>query len=196
MEVLFATNNQNKLKELQSLVPAGIKLITLSEAGLEEELPEPFESLEENARSKISHALIRTGMSAGFSEDSGLFIQSLDGRPGVHSAHYAGPQRNDSENIQRVLEELINEQNRSAFFQTTICLIWEGEEHFFTGICEGNITHVPVGSGGFGYDPIFVPTGADRSFGQMDLAEKNQYSHRKKAVLQMIDFFHQWKKSN
>ncbi len=189
MEVIFATNNRNKVKEVQSLLPDNIRLITLADAGVNIDLPEPYETLEENARSKIQAILNHTGRSIGFSEDSGLFIEALNGRPGVHSAHYAGAQRIDADNIQRVLNEMKDQANRSAFFQTTICLIRNGQEYFFTGTCPGSIEQSPSGQGGFGYDPIFRPTGAPRTFGEMNLEEKNRYSHRKKAVRQLVDFF-------
>lgn len=195
MEVLFATNNRNKIKEIQSLLPEGIRLIPLSEVGFAGDIPEPYETLEENARTKIEYVLRSSGRSVGFSEDSGLFIRALQGRPGVHSAHYAGPDRNDRQNMNKVLQELEEETNREAFFQTTICLAWENDFHFFTGTCPGRILHSPRGEQGFGYDPIFQPMGSDRSFAEMELREKNQFSHRQKAVQQMIDFFHQAKKS-
>jgi XTP/dITP diphosphohydrolase len=194
MQILFATNNRNKRQEVQSLLPANMQLLTLGDAGVTAELPEPYESLEENARSKIRFALQRSGLSAGFSEDSGLFIEALGGKPGVHSAHYAGPQRVDADNIQRVLLELEGLIDRTAYFQTTICLIWMGKEYFFHGICPGSITQSTVGHQGFGYDPIFQPAGSDRTFGEMELIEKNGYSHRQKAMQQMIQFLHQTKK--
>lgn len=195
MDLLFATNNQHKRKEVQSLLPEAIRLVTLEEAGINVDVPEPFETLPENALHKIRFVLKESGLTAGFSEDSGLFIESLQGRPGVHSAHYAGPKRNDAENIERVLEGMKEDINRTAYFQTTICLIWDHQEHFFTGICHGNITRQLSGSKGFGYDPIFQPAGADRTFAEMDLIEKNRYSHRQKAVQQLIDFLHHAKKT-
>ncbi len=187
MEILFATNNSHKVREIQSLLPADLRILTLREAGLQEEIPEPFETLEQNAQAKIRYALEHTGIRMGFSEDSGLFVSALGGRPGVHSAHYAGPQRNDADNIQRVLKELEGNSDRAAFFQTTICLHWENQELFFTGICRGTLLATPQGKQGFGYDPIFQPEGADKSFAQMDLTEKNQYSHRQKAVQRLIE---------
>ena len=187
MEILFATNNSHKVREIQSLLPADLRILTLREAGLQEEIPEPFETLEQNAQAKIRYALEHTGIRMGFSEDSGLFVSALGGRPGVHSAHYAGPQRNDADNIQRVLKELEGNSDRAAFFQTTICLHWENQELFFTGICRGTLLATPQGEQGFGYDPIFQPEGADKSFAQMDLTEKNQYSHRQKAVQRLIE---------
>lgn len=193
LEVLFATNNRNKLREVQILLPSDIKLVTLKEAGVDIELPEPFETLEDNARSKIEAIHQHTGISAGFSEDSGLFINALEGRPGVHSAHYAGPQRSDADNIRRVLEEMEGQTDRSAFFQTTICLLLEDKTMFFTGTCDGEITLSPIGTGGFGYDPIFRPAGSTRTFGEMSLEEKNEFSHRKKAVGKLVNFFHRSK---
>jgi XTP/dITP diphosphohydrolase len=195
MEVLFATNNRHKIEEMQSLLPTDIRLITLKEAGIVEDIPEPFETLEDNARAKIQYILDRCNVSAGFSEDSGLFIPALQGRPGVHSAHYAGPHRSDKDNIQKVLTEMKGIPVRAAYFQTTICLIWDNKEYMFTGICPGQITSQPCGDQGFGYDPIFIPQGSNITFSEMTLSEKNQVSHRKKAVLQLIDFLHPAKKS-
>lgn len=196
MEILFATHNAHKVQEIQSLLPDDLRILTLSAAGWVEEIPEPFESLEQNARAKILFALDKTGIKNGFSEDSGLFINALGGKPGVHSAHYAGPQRNDADNIQRVLTELEATADRSAFFQTIICLIWEGQEIFFRGICSGTLLSELRGNKGFGYDPIFQPDGADKTFAQMSLTEKNKYSHRKKAMQQLIDFLRQEQKSS
>lgn len=188
MELIFATNNRNKVEEVQSLLPSTLHLITLSDAGIEVDIPEPYETLEENARTKIETILGLSGKAAGFSEDSGLFIAALNGRPGVHSAYYAGSQRRDADNIQKVLAELREHSDRSAFFQTTICLIWNGETHFFTGTCPGAIELDPKGNGGFGYDPIFTPNGSTSTFGEMNMDEKNQFSHRKKAVRQLVEF--------
>lgn len=196
MQILFATNNAHKVREVQSLMPTDLRILTLSEAGCLGEIPEPFETLEQNARAKILFALHKTGIKNGFSEDSGLFINVLGGNPGVHSAHYAGPQRNDADNIQRVLTELQSVNDRSAFFQTTICLIWDGQEIFFQGICPGTLISEPKGNKGFGYDPIFIPDGADKTFAQMELPEKNQFSHRQKAMQQLIDFLRQGQKSS
>ena len=188
MELIFATNNKNKVKEVQSLLPETLQLITLSEAGIDVEIPEPFETLEENAHTKIETILRLSYRTNGFSEDSGLFIPALQGRPGVHSAHYAGPQRSDADNIQMVLSEMLNQANRSAYFQTTICLIWNGETHFFTGTCPGTIEMAPRGSGGFGYDPIFIPEGFTKTNAELSLEEKNAISHRKKALDELVRY--------
>ena len=188
MELIFATNNKNKVKEVQSLLPETLQLITLSEAGIDAEIPEPFETLEENAHTKIETILRLSYRTNGFSEDSGLFIPALQARPGVHSAHYAGPQRSDADNIQMVLSEMRNQANRSAYFQTTICLIWNGETHFFTGTCPGTIEMAPRGSGGFGYDPIFIPEGFTKTNAELSLEEKNAISHRKKALDELVRY--------
>lgn len=195
MEILFASNNPNKVAEIQALLPAGIQLITLRAAGITGDIPEPYETLEENAHAKIRYILDRCNIESGFSEDSGLFIPALQGRPGVHSAHYAGPDRSDAANIQKVLTEMDSVPERTAYFQTTICLIWKQKEHFFTGRCYGHLSEHPSGGSGFGYDPIFIPEGFDRTFAAMTAAEKNRISHRKKAVQQLVDFLHQAKKS-
>ncbi|MBM3432686.1 MAG: RdgB/HAM1 family non-canonical purine NTP pyrophosphatase [Bacteroidetes bacterium] len=196
MDMLFATNNAHKVREIQSLLPDDLRILTLVEAGLQEEIPEPFETLERNAQAKIQYALQRTGIQAGFSEDSGLFVTALEGRPGVHSAHYAGNHRNDADNIERVLQEMVGATDRKAYFQTIICLVWAGQEKFFSGVCEGTLLTAPQGNGGFGYDPIFQPDGADKTFAELSLTDKNRFSHRKKAVQQLIDFLRQGQKSS
>lgn len=184
--IVFATNNENKVKEIRTAVGESLEIVSLKEAGIEIDIPEPWDTLEANATEKSSTIHRLTGNNC-FSEDSGLEIEALDGEPGVHSAHYAGD-RSPQANIQKVLEKLNDNPNRSARFRTVISLIWQEKEHQFEGVCEGYILKEPVGDQGFGYDPIFVPKGATRSFAQLSPEEKNQYSARRKAADQLVAF--------
>ncbi len=163
------------------------EIITLQEAGIDIDIPEPHDTLEENAREKSSTIYNMTGQSC-FSEDTGLEVAALNGAPGVLSARYAGEQKSAADNITRLLGELEGKQDRSARFRTVISLIIDGREHQFEGICQGRILAQKQGERGFGYDPVFVPEGADRSFAEMDLSEKNQYSHRARALAGLIAY--------
>ena len=186
MNLIFATNNDHKVTELRSAVPAGLRILTLREAGIDIEIPEPHDTLQANAEEKARTIWELTG-TACFSEDSGLEIDALQGAPGVHSAHYAGD-RSAEKNMERVLQELAGKPGRGAQFRTVICLLLDGETRFFEGICRGSILGEPRGNGGFGYDPIFVPEGEERCFGEMSLEEKNRYSHRRKAADELVAF--------
>ena len=183
--LVFATNNHNKVKEIRAMLGDAFNIITLEEAGIDIDIPEPHDTLEENAREK-SGVIFQMTQQDCFSEDTGLEINALDGAPGVISARYAGEQKSAADNIQKVLAEMATQTDRSAQFRTVISLIWKGQEHQFEGICSGQILPDLQGESGFGYDPIFVPDGADRSFAMMDTAGKNQYSHRAKAVKKLI----------
>ena len=185
--LVFATNNQHKVDEIQSLVGNDFKIIPLKEAGINIDIPEPYDTLVENAATKARtiHQLTQQNC---FSEDTGLEIDFLNGSPGVKSARYAGEGRDFQANIDKVLLELNNTSNRTAQFRTVICLIWENKEYYFEGKCKGNITNHMHGEKGFGYDPIFIPTGSTKSFAQMTMDEKNSFSHRQKAVTQLFSF--------
>lgn len=180
MQLVFATNNPNKIKEIRSLLGDLFEIITLEEAGIDIDIPEPHDTLEENAREKSSVIYKMTGHSC-FSEDTGLEVMALGGAPGVLSARYAGEQKSAADNIAKLLQELKGKTDRSARFRTVISLIIDGEEHQFEGVSQGRILEQAQGSEGFGYDPVFAPDGQDRSFAEMGLAEKNQYSHRARA---------------
>jgi len=185
--LIFATNNANKVTELQSAIGNVIEVVSLREAGIDIDIPEPYDTLEENAtqKSKTIHDI--TGVNC-FSEDTGLEVESLGGEPGVKSARYAGENRSFESNIDKVLTKLQNQENRKARFRTVISLIWEEKEYFFEGICEGIIRKERQGAKGFGYDPIFSPSGTNRTFGEMELEEKNQFSHRRKAADKLVSF--------
>ena len=185
--LVFATNNQHKVDEIQSLVGFDFKIIPLKEAGITIDIPEPHDTLKENAAEKARtiHTLTQKNC---FSEDTGLEIDFLNGAPGVKSARYAGEDRDFQANIDKVLHELNNTTNRAAQFRTVICLIWENKEYYFEGVCKGIITTEMNGEKGFGYDPIFIPTGSTKSFAAMTMDEKNSFSHRQKAVTQLFSF--------
>jgi XTP/dITP diphosphohydrolase len=185
--LIFATNNEHKVSEIQSLLPKDINVITLQQAGINIDIPEPYDTLQENANTKATTIFDLTNQNC-FSEDTGLEIDALNGAPGVHSARYAGEDRNFNANIEKVLTNLKNIENRTAQFRTVICLIWEQKEYYFEGICRGHIAEQNSGTAGFGYDPIFIPEGSDKSFATMTMEEKNTFSHRQKAVTQLFTF--------
>ena len=188
-KLLFATNNKHKIEEIQAAVGHHIQVIGLKDAGINIDIPEPHDTLEKNASEKSSTIYALTGLSC-FSEDTGLEVDALNGQPGVRSARYAGTGSSE-DNIAKLLKDLQNESKRTARFRTVISLIWSGKEHLFTGICEGQILRQIKGHGGFGYDPVFMPSGSDKTFGEMPLEEKNSFSHRKKAADQLVLFLHQ-----
>ncbi|MFD2920109.1 RdgB/HAM1 family non-canonical purine NTP pyrophosphatase [Terrimonas rubra] len=187
MKLVFATNNQHKADEIKALLLEGIDILTLKEAGIFIDIPEPHDTLEANATEKSStiYNMIQTSC---FSEDTGLEVEALNGEPGVKSARYAGENRSFDDNITKLLTKLEGQPNRKARFRTVVSLIIEGKETQFEGICEGSILTERQGSGGFGYDPVFIADGADKSFGEMTMEEKSLYSHRKKAVEKLVVF--------
>jgi len=190
--LIFATNNQHKVNEIQSLVGSDFKIIPLNEAGIDIDIPEPHDTLQENAFEKAITIFNITNQNC-FSEDTGLEIMALNGAPGVKSARYAGDGRDFQANIDKVLFHLKDIENPTAQFRTVICLLWNDEvnglqTHYFEGICKGHIAKAMHGEKGFGYDPIFIPEGSTKSFAQMSMEEKNKYSHRQKAVTQLFEF--------
>jgi XTP/dITP diphosphohydrolase len=187
MTLVFATNNENKVKEIRAVLGDSFSIITLQEAGIDIDIPEPHDTLEANATEKSVTINNMTGKDC-FSEDTGLEIPALHGAPGVLSARYAGEQKSADDNISKVLQELDGSTNRKAQFRTVISLILEGKEYQFEGICAGTILTERKGGKGFGYDPIFVPDGAAKAFAEMDMTEKNQYSHRAKAFHKLVNF--------
>lgn len=187
--IIFATNNEHKIKEIQSLVGSDFTIITLEQAGIDIDIPEPHDTLQENAYEKAITIENITKQNC-FSEDTGLEIEALNGEPGVKSARYAGGDRNFQANIDKVLEKLNGITNRKAQFRTVICLLWNKEVFYFEGICKGVIAETMHGKEGFGYDPIFIPEGASKSFAEMTMEEKNKFSHRQKAVTQLFTFLH------
>lgn len=187
MKIVFATNNPNKLKEIQALMPKGVQILSLEEIGCKEDIPETGQTLEANAFQKAQYLKDHYGYDC-FADDTGLEIDALNGAPGVYSARYAGPQRSAEDNMAKILTELEGNTNRKAQFRTAIALILNGEEHLFEGKVEGLISENKLGEHGFGYDPIFVPEGEQRSFAQMSMEEKGAISHRGRAVKKLIDY--------
>ena len=187
IELIFATNNSNKAKEINSITGNTIKVLTMSEAGLNIDIPEPYETLQQNAsaKSKTIYGILQKNC---FSEDTGLEVDALNGEPGAKSARYAGDDKNNEANIELLLYNLQNIKNRAARFKTVISLIWSNEEYFFEGIAEGMITKERKGTNGFGYDAVFMPGGSGKTFAEMGMNEKNKFSHRKKAMDKLIEF--------
>ena len=186
-ELVFATNNPNKVAEIKKVLGDLFEVISLKDAGIEIDIPEPYDTLEENANTKSKTIFELTGKNC-FSEDTGLFVDALYGEPGVKSARYAGDTATNKENIEKLLVKLNDTANRKAHFRTIISLILDGKEIQFEGICEGKILKTQVGEKGFGYDAIFMPDGSNKSFAEMESEEKNIYSHRKKAVAKLVAF--------
>jgi XTP/dITP diphosphohydrolase len=207
MKLIFATNNQHKADEIRSAIgnDSFIEIVTLKEEGIDIDIPEPHNTLEENAseKSKRIYELTRTNPIAigCFSEDTGLEAEALNGEPGVKSARYAGDKSFDTstssvlrtfnKNIEKLLHKLEGNANRKARFKTVISLIIDGKENLFEGICEGTIIHDKRGESGFGYDPVFVPDGSIHTFAEMNIEEKNRFSHRKKAVDKLVAYLNQ-----
>ena len=195
MKIVFATNNPNKLKEIQSLIPKEIEIISLNEIGCNEDIPETGDTLEANAFQKAHYIKDNFNYDC-FADDTGLEIDELNGDPGVYSARYAGPERNANANMNKVLNELKGKKNRKAQFRTAIALILKGEEHLFEGKVEGYISKDKQGNEGFGYDPIFIPENDIRSFAQMSMQEKGVISHRGRAVRKLVAYLNKISKSN
>ena len=187
-QLVFATNNPHKIAEVQRQLGERYVFRSLREIGCTADIPETASTLEENARMKARYVLENHGQDC-FSEDTGLEVYALDGAPGVHTAHYAGPQRDADANNTKLLSCLSDRKDRLACFRTIICLVMGGQEHLFEGKCEGRIATFPTGRAGFGYDPIFIPTEGDgRSFAQMSADEKIAISHRARAMAQLETF--------
>ena len=194
MQLIFATNNQHKLEEIDALLGEKYDLLGLKDLQISEEIPEDHATLEENASQKAWYIFNRTGQSC-FADDTGLEVDALDGAPGVYSARYSRmghptfPEMEPAQgNIRKLLMKMEDVAERSARFRTVISLVLNGKEYQFEGVVEGLITESASGVKGFGYDPIFTPTGFDTTFAEMDLTLKNQISHRAKAVKQLVDF--------
>jgi len=187
MQLVFATNNHNKLKEVQALIPKHIKLLSLKDIGCIEDIPETKDTIEGNAIQKAQYIKEHYNHDC-FADDTGLEVTILNGEPGVYSARYAGEQRNANDNMNKLLKELNNKNNRDAQFKTVIALYINNELQTFTGICKGEITKIKQGEKGFGYDPIFKPNGYEKTFSEMELSTKNTIGHRGKATIKLIDY--------
>lgn len=185
--LIFATNNQHKADEIRVVLNGLFEILTLKEAGIFIEIPEPYDTLEENAteKSRVIHDLTRGDC---FSEDTGLEVAALNGEPGVRSARYAADDNSFKSNTDKLLFNLKDTAERSAQFRTVISLILEGKEYQFEGICKGRIITEERGTNGFGYDPVFIPEGAEKTFAEMSMEEKTVFSHRKIATQKFVDF--------
>ncbi|BAV04139.1 XTP/dITP diphosphohydrolase [Filimonas lacunae] len=188
--LVFATNNQHKIEEIKKVTGSRFNIITLKEAGIDIDIPEPHPTLEANAseKSSVIHQITQQNC---FSEDTGLEVAALNGEPGVKSARYAGEDRSTQDNIDKLLTNLAGQPNRKARFRTVISLIWNNQEYLFEGICEGQIIAEQKGVSGFGYDPVFIPDGGNTTFAEMTMEEKNVFSHRRKATDKLIQFLQQ-----
>lgn len=191
MELIFSTQNQNKAKEIQKLVPQGIIVKTLKDINCSDDIPETSNTLDGNASLKANYVHNKFHVNC-FADDTGLEIEALNMEPGVYSARYAGPERSDDKNMDLVLSKLEGNDNRKAQFRTAVSLIIDGKEHLFEGIVTGEIRKEKTGSEGFGYDPIFEPENSGKTFAEMSTEEKNKVSHRARAFSKMIDFLNQY----
>ncbi|RQO32122.1 non-canonical purine NTP pyrophosphatase, RdgB/HAM1 family [Taibaiella sp. KBW10] len=187
MKIILASNNKHKIAEINELLDNRFEVISLTEAGITEDIPEPYDTFEENALAKAQYAFDKTGLIT-FSEDSGLVVPALKGAPGVFSARYAGEPRSDARNTAKLLQDLEGYAERDAYYQTTICLVSGAKPMYFKGTCAGTIAENVQGEGGFGYDPIFIPQGYDQTFGQLSPAVKKSISHRAKAMALFITY--------
>lgn len=187
MQLVFASRNTNKIQELQLLLPETIQLLSLTDIGCTEDIPETAETIEGNAKIKADYVTAKYGYNC-FADDSGLEVTELGGLPGVHSARFAGNHKNDEDNMELLLNKLQNAENREAQFKTVITLNLDGAQHSFTGIVKGSIIHEKRGVLGFGYDPLFVAIGQTQTFAELSMAEKSKISHRGLAVKQLIEF--------
>ena len=187
MEIVFATNNKHKVREISDLLDKNFTILSLADLNITEEIPEEAETLEENALFKARYVHEKTGLNV-FADDTGLEVSALGGAPGVYSARYAGEGRSFDDNIEKLLREMQNTTDRSARFRTVIALILNGTEYLFEGTVEGEIIRERRGDDGFGYDPVFLAAGYDRTFAEIPLGEKNRISHRAKAVRHLLEF--------
>lgn len=192
MKLIFATNNHYKIEEIRSVIGKQFEIMTLKEAGINMEIPEPHNTLAANASEKSKTIYAITGVNC-FSEDTGLEVTALNGDPGVKSARYAGEEKSFNKNIEKLLKNLEGMTNQNARFRTVISLIIDGKEYLFEGIAEGKIISEKRGNMGFGYDPVFVPSGSTKTFAEMDLKEKNLFSHRRKATEKLVAFLNNLK---
>lgn len=192
MKLVFASNNLNKIKEIQSILNGSIQLLSLEDIGCHEEIPETADTIEGNAILKADYVTEKYGYDC-FADDTGLEVKALNGEPGVYSARYAGEQKNADDNMNKLLDALKNEEDRSAQFKTVIALNLNGAQHLFTGLAKGSITLNKTGNHGFGYDPIFQPENYNETFAELSAEIKNKISHRAKATEQLIDFLNRTK---
>lgn len=192
-KLIFATNNANKVEEVKMVLNNRFEILSLRDAGIDVDIPEPYNTLEGNASEK-SFTIYRLINKNCFSEDTGLEVFSLDGEPGVKSARYAGEDNSFTDNIDKLLFKLGNTPDRKAQFRTIISLVIDGNETLFEGVCKGEIIKDRRGTAGFGYDPVFIPEGSELTFAEMGKVAKNQFSHRRKAMEKLISFLQECEK--
>ena len=185
-ELVIASNNKGKIREITQMID-NISLLSLRDIGFTDDIPEPYHTFEENALTKANTVYGFCGKHT-FADDSGICANALNGAPGVFSARYSGDDATDESNLQKLVSELKDHTDKSGYYKAVICLIWNGEPYFFEGICEGQLLSEPRGEGGFGYDPIFVPTGYDKTFAELPAEVKHEVSHRGKAIRKMVAF--------
>lgn len=188
VKIVFATNNPNKVQEVQAMLEENLEIVNLEDIGCTEEIPETQPTIEGNARQKAEYVREHYQIDC-FAEDTGLEVEALGGAPGVHTARYAGPARDPQANMRKLLDALSDRTDRRARFKTVIALVWQGEIYTFEGIVNGHIAREQSGAGGFGYDPVFIPDGYQQTFAELDPKEKNQISHRGRAVAKLVAFF-------
>ena len=187
MKLVFASNNKNKIQEIQALVPKNIQIVSLEDIGCTEDIPETADTIEGNAILKANYVTEKYGYNC-FADDTGLEVDALNGAPGVYSARYAGEQKDANDNMDKLLDELKDKSNRKANFKTVIALNLNGKQNLFTGIINGKIIDEKIGTNGFGYDPIFVADGYNKTFAELSMEEKSTISHRGIAVKELILF--------
>ncbi len=187
MKLVFASNNKNKIQEIQAIVPSTIHILSLEEIGCTEDIPETADTIEGNAILKANYVTEKYGYDC-FADDTGLEVEALNGAPGVYSARYAGEQKDANDNMDKLLSELEDKSNRKANFKTVIALNLNGKQNLFTGIINGKIIEEKIGTNGFGYDPIFVAEGYEKTFAELSMEEKSTISHRGIAVKELILF--------
>ena len=189
LKLVFATNNKHKLEEVQAML-TNFEIVSLSEINCFDDIPETADTLEGNAILKANYITEKFGLNC-FADDTGLEVEALNNEPGVYSARYAGEENNSEANMNKLLSELGETKNRDAQFRTAVALNIEGKQFVFEGFCKGQILTKEQGDGGFGYDPIFMPTGFDKSFAEMNMIEKGAISHRGKAIQKLVNFLNE-----
>lgn len=185
-ELVIASNNAGKIRELNAMLE-DFTILSLADIGYDQEIEEPYDRFEDNAAIK-AETIYRFCKKNVLADDSGLCVNALGGAPGVYSARYAGSPQNEQRNLEKLLAELQDKEDRSAHYKAVICLIWQGQTYFFEGVCEGTITREPKGGGGFGYDPIFIPLGYEQTFAELPIETKAKISHRGKAMAALLNF--------
>lgn len=193
MKIVFATNNEHKLDEINKISKGQLEILSLSDINCHKDIPETGKTLKENALIKAQYVKDNFGLDS-FADDTGLEVEALNNAPGIYSSRYAGPECNSEKNMQKLLHDLQGKENRNAQFRTVIALIFNGEEYFFEGIIKGEIIEQKEGTNGFGYDPIFKPTGYDKTFGELSEEIKNSLSHRAIATKKLVAFLLKQKK--